>query len=1554
MEPIGIRQNNPGNIRYGAGFVGEEEGERGFGRYASPEAGGRALLKNLDAYHRKHGLNTVAGIIGRWAPPNENDTGAYVNAVAAHLGVAPDTPLDMQDPGTLAKLGTAISKQEGNGRVFNAQFFETLVEGGTPRTGTTLAQVYAETQNLPPFIRQQARTAAFMTDGNLPDISDTSHIDQIWTTDNAYHQAAALHSADQVAAGLNWAGVGESAWDGVQQNVTCRIYDWFQRGTVDPNFDIKDEQFNAMGKAGILPHDNLTNYVKDARNQEDFERRLDIAAERRDLFERMGNTRGLQAWGNTAASFVGGMADPVAIVASMGAGAAVASARMAGAVARARSAAAPAGVSADVAENLTKVAAASDVAMNAARASRAGSAALSGAAENIVAGEFIRYADNQDFSWGDMAFQGMFGAGLGALGGVMAVRAARREAGRLDMVADAMIDNAARNVETSLQSGLEHAYVFGMSGGKREAGWLSTDIADFPVEKVLPTFDSIDTTARLNTPRPRMPGERVGTQQAGESRVGARRVPQVRRLHTGGEGNQIARFSKGKTGDTGFAEIQHARYQEFKKNGLIEEVRAEELEGLPADAKAVYVPEDGAVYVIRDRLTPEEVKDPTGLIAHEIGVHYGLERTLGSEKYAQVLREVERLSKTDARVREALEAVPKDTPASLVLEEALGYFAEKNPTLGTLARIMADIRAWLREHIPLFKNMGLTADELTRLVQGSVEAARNPVIRASEGLPRYSKTQAGQGMSEADRIKLRTDERTAAIIKAARDFDETVDPAGRAQQERLRKFYDEVRAKAGADKVQPWLDSPGLITARSKSKVTRYLGGMLFESASGMGKRRSTVAIEYERMQLGYKWMAIPTLKESLIQGLSAKERALYYVGGAKEAEMRVWREVEVERQKRRQAVQTGVRHESTAPEHIKKAADVMDAFYEKVVEDGLLAKNPLAGFVKGGGTVGHIPYQWNSEKISKLYREDPTRFKAFYDNLVQQYIEKFVDPAVTALPDKGPVTPDEIMTLREALTKKVAHVVDNKISTIMADPHSRVDGADLQFEVIAGDLMRENFAGQQITPEVIQQFKEQLAHKRQDRRRTELDLLREVNGAALLDFLDYNAISQVTHNAHRWAGLNALARRGFTDIADVAAAKKAMRHDKATQAEMDAVDFGFRAYGLGQLRNHERAAFGTLRNFTFAATMGKLGLPVLADAANVISAVGVRGMMSVIGRGFAKNTALLEQLAIDAPGLLGQDYRLTSLTPDVSATGRMMVGEGSTINRVSQRAAQAVSYLSGANHIQKLLHKAFLPVFAEDVLGTINGKNGGMSLARMVDLGIDRDVMARIKTQLDRYDAGRERGGRLNWDMWDDQQAADELKNAFHRGTYQVFQRAMVGEQPMWMTDSTIGSLVGQFRRFGMIAAEKQAARNLAIGDENTTLSFVLGATWATMLYYARLEANTAGMSAEDKEKHIERNTTGLRMSIGIMNLWNASGILPEGAQLAEIVFGGASFNQTGAPIASLRWMQNLQGTGNQLGAFLTGQSEDSTQSVRSLFRIAPGGNTFMGSWLMNEMTSD
>ena len=106
----GYLNNNPGNMDRGEPpWNGEirqvslctndvQRNELTHGRFCvftDAEHGIRAMAKNLMAYRDRLGCKSVRDYINRWAPPNENNTEAYINNVARSLGVGPDDPVDL-------------------------------------------------------------------------------------------------------------------------------------------------------------------------------------------------------------------------------------------------------------------------------------------------------------------------------------------------------------------------------------------------------------------------------------------------------------------------------------------------------------------------------------------------------------------------------------------------------------------------------------------------------------------------------------------------------------------------------------------------------------------------------------------------------------------------------------------------------------------------------------------------------------------------------------------------------------------------------------------------------------------------------------------------------------------------------------------------------------------------------------------------------------------------------------------------------------------------------------------------------------------------------------------------------------------------------------------------------------------------------------------------------------------------------------------------------------------------------------------------------------------
>ncbi len=136
MEPRGIRNNNPLNIRKSAdkwqGQINANvndndnnstpKGESVFCQFYTMEYGWRAAFVILcRTYYGKYGLKTIRDIVSRWAPAKENNTEAYIRHVSDYTGIAPNKVLGSpkEHPTQWLLIGYAMAVVE-NGKALPA------------------------------------------------------------------------------------------------------------------------------------------------------------------------------------------------------------------------------------------------------------------------------------------------------------------------------------------------------------------------------------------------------------------------------------------------------------------------------------------------------------------------------------------------------------------------------------------------------------------------------------------------------------------------------------------------------------------------------------------------------------------------------------------------------------------------------------------------------------------------------------------------------------------------------------------------------------------------------------------------------------------------------------------------------------------------------------------------------------------------------------------------------------------------------------------------------------------------------------------------------------------------------------------------------------------------------------------------------------------------------------------------------------------------------------------------------------------------------------------
>lgn len=114
LNTPGYKCCNPLNVKvFGNkwnGLIGQDE--RGHGIFSRPEEGIRAGVKVLQSYSNKYGINTIEGIISRFAAADPATLRAYVDNVSHASGYAPDEQLDVKNPDVLRKIIPPMIRQE--------------------------------------------------------------------------------------------------------------------------------------------------------------------------------------------------------------------------------------------------------------------------------------------------------------------------------------------------------------------------------------------------------------------------------------------------------------------------------------------------------------------------------------------------------------------------------------------------------------------------------------------------------------------------------------------------------------------------------------------------------------------------------------------------------------------------------------------------------------------------------------------------------------------------------------------------------------------------------------------------------------------------------------------------------------------------------------------------------------------------------------------------------------------------------------------------------------------------------------------------------------------------------------------------------------------------------------------------------------------------------------------------------------------------------------------------------------------------------------------------
>jgi len=324
----------------------------------------------------------------------------------------------------------------------------------------------------------------------------------------------------------------------------------------------------------------------------------------------------------------------------------------------------------------------------------------------------------------------------------------------------------------------------------------------------------------------------------------------------------------------------------------------------PPTSRAVYSPTANKVYFVAENIPVGY--NLKGLMAHEVGVHAGMETMLGTPTFEKLLKEIaDRAAKGEKPFKEAQDRVLYNTPGQHVDEERLAYVISNYKDLPFVKRIYSQLRQWL------YRKMGgnfvtLTNDDLNAMALASLkrvsdlaESGRTGELRRDAALAARKERFMGEEASRAD--------------KANEALAEDEPPRSDAEKnaEDQRKFVSEERRKLNRSTVKGRLknwwedtkDRPYETQVRLFQNVNRKLLkhdeklraiGKLKKTDTGLYDLRTLTASKFEATNTAPKQdRVINAVRELMARTGQKAEEVLAefnrYMHGLTEPDARKW-----------------------------------------------------------------------------------------------------------------------------------------------------------------------------------------------------------------------------------------------------------------------------------------------------------------------------------------------------------------------------------------------------------------------------------------------------------------------------------------------------------------------------------------------------------------------------------------------------------------------------------------------------------------------------------------
>lgn len=615
--------------------------------------------------------------------------------------------------------------------------------------------------------------------------------------------------------------------------------------------------------------------------------------------------------------------------------------------------------------------------------------------------------------------------------------------------------------------------------------------------------------------------------------------------------------------------------------------------------------------------------------------------------------------------------------------------------------------------------------------------------------------------------------------------------------------------------------------AFSKAPTANWIAGEILESASGITRKGSTAALEKEKLFYNARMEVSTVFRDTRANYFKA--RGNNRMASVFKSDAEFGADVRIQMARHRQGLPVS--------KELEPLIEAIDRMNEKllVAMKGDSPETSVRGAenIPAGAEKGYFKYDIIPEKVLDAQRK--VGEDAVVDAFTRAYKKRWPDM--------------KTKVARRIAKASVRRRLEQARGIDAADRVSQqTDVTDSIDRVLRDEGV--NKADREHVLQIVGKRSQEKSKQTFLKDRVELDMEERIDGTnyRIVDLMSDNLEESMLRYAHAASGAAALARRGLRSGADIDQLVNALARESAALGE-DIDPARIRAMfsqftggvhaGVdpltGRTTQGASTAVSVLGSATRASLLQRLGLTTLMDSANVFAANGFAKTYAPLierigfkGMDKARLRAIEKGLA-DIQFLTGQDHLIYRSHLAVDETAMNGSGWGDTIVNGVRTIENATYYASGHHHMLGFIQRVSADATFSNLYSTLKtGK--GMSERQLADMGLGQETLGELQDLIRKGDLSLEEGN-YNVDLSGmSKEGQEELSSAMYRAVNQQAQRGLTGESSMWM-NSDVGKVLGALKTFGMLATQKQLARNLIVGGKPQAMTT---AVWQMGFAYA------------------------------------------------------------------------------------------------------------------------